>query len=158
MVAKMFMHHSAIWKRLVKIRDMADQHIYWTLGNGFMSFWYDIWVGSFPLFSLAPNRDTKDRIKDFWLEGKWNLNALSSKLPEVLVLSIIDQFFDETVQDIPCWKPSPNGLFSLSSAWDVSRKKDQKIICLVAYGATVLHLLFPFSVGNFLGDGYLWMK
>ncbi|KAL0291861.1 UNVERIFIED_CONTAM: putative ribonuclease H protein [Sesamum calycinum] len=37
-------NHSSVWHRLCHIRDVAEPFIFWTLGEGSVSFWHDNWI------------------------------------------------------------------------------------------------------------------
>ncbi|KAL0329448.1 UNVERIFIED_CONTAM: hypothetical protein Sradi_4931500 [Sesamum radiatum] len=50
-------NHSSVWHRLCRIRDVAEPFIFWTLGEGSVSFWYDNWFGEKSLAQLL-HRDT----------------------------------------------------------------------------------------------------
>ncbi|KAK4382032.1 hypothetical protein Sango_2911800 [Sesamum angolense] len=39
----------SVWHRLCRIRDMAEPFLFWTLGEGSVSFWHDNWLGDKPL-------------------------------------------------------------------------------------------------------------
>ncbi|KAL2248683.1 UNVERIFIED_CONTAM: hypothetical protein Sindi_2342000 [Sesamum indicum] len=42
-------NHSSVWHHLCRIRDVAEPLIFWTLGQGAMSFWHHNWFGEKPL-------------------------------------------------------------------------------------------------------------
>ncbi|KAL0292117.1 UNVERIFIED_CONTAM: putative ribonuclease H protein [Sesamum calycinum] len=49
--------YNGLWHRLCRIRDMAEPFLFWTLGEGSVSFWHDNWLGKKPLAQLL-HRDT----------------------------------------------------------------------------------------------------
>ncbi|KAL2253075.1 UNVERIFIED_CONTAM: hypothetical protein Sindi_0102200 [Sesamum indicum] len=46
-------NHSSVWHRFCRIRDVAEPLIFWTLGQGAVSFWHDNWFGEKPLAQLV---------------------------------------------------------------------------------------------------------
>ncbi|KAL0338722.1 UNVERIFIED_CONTAM: hypothetical protein Sangu_1394300 [Sesamum angustifolium] len=50
-------NHSSVWHHLCRIRDVAELFLFWTLGEGSVSFWHDNWLGEKPLAQLL-HRDT----------------------------------------------------------------------------------------------------
>lgn len=45
---------SWIWKKVLKLRDIAKQHISYSVGNGAdISLWFDLWILGFITFTLT---------------------------------------------------------------------------------------------------------
>ncbi|KAK4382040.1 Pentatricopeptide repeat-containing protein, mitochondrial [Sesamum angolense] len=67
-------NHSPVWHRLCRIRDVAEPFLFWTLGEGFISFWHDNWLGEKSLAQLL-HRDTytMEPVSYYWHEGDWNV-------------------------------------------------------------------------------------
>ncbi|KAL0304664.1 UNVERIFIED_CONTAM: putative ribonuclease H protein [Sesamum calycinum] len=90
-------NHSSIWHRLCRIRDVAEPFIFWTLGEGSVSFWHDNWFGEKPLAQLV-HRDTytMESVRYYWHEaGQGDRNV---------------------------WTESSTGDFSTKSAWEAIRQ------------------------------------
>ncbi|KAL0347925.1 UNVERIFIED_CONTAM: putative ribonuclease H protein [Sesamum angustifolium] len=69
-------NHSSIWHRLCRIRDVAEPFIFWTLGEGSVSFWHDNWFGEKPLAQLV-HRDTytMESVRYYWHEDRIPVDA-----------------------------------------------------------------------------------
>ncbi|KAK4388151.1 hypothetical protein Sango_2421700 [Sesamum angolense] len=62
--------HSRVWHRLCRIRDVAEPFLFRTLGEGFVSFWHDNWLGEKPLAQLLlRNTYTMELMSYYWHEG-----------------------------------------------------------------------------------------
>ncbi|KAL0284680.1 UNVERIFIED_CONTAM: hypothetical protein Sradi_7190700 [Sesamum radiatum] len=116
-------NHSSVCNRLCRIRDVAEHFIFWTLGEGSVSFWHDNWFGEKPLAQLV-HRDTyiMESVRYYWHEGEWNVPR---------ILRIIPMPFAQTICQIPIaagqgdrivWTESSTGDFSTISAWEAIRQ------------------------------------
>ncbi|XP_071920659.1 uncharacterized protein [Coffea arabica] len=64
-------HSSAIWRRLVSIRETAEPNIRWCLGEGLVDFWYDRWLLGDPLYHLyCPQDSTHFLVAEFFYWGQ----------------------------------------------------------------------------------------
>ncbi|KAK4383738.1 hypothetical protein Sango_2747700 [Sesamum angolense] len=115
-------NHSSVWHRLYRIRDVAEPFIFWTLGEGFVSFWCDNLFGEKPLAQLL-HKDTytMEPVSYYWNEGDWNIPR---------ILRIIHMPFAQTIYQIPIaagqgdkivWTGSNTGDFSTKLAWEAIR-------------------------------------
>ncbi|GAA0141642.1 hypothetical protein LIER_35428 [Lithospermum erythrorhizon] len=115
--ARVYPAHSRIWKRLVAIRERAEEHLHWQLGRGACNFWVESWLPSSPINSASSSHDC---VKDFWADGAWNLDQVvglsQDQRAEIFQLRIISD-----IDDIPLWKLSNNGDFSFKNAFDEIR-------------------------------------
>ncbi|KAL0362313.1 UNVERIFIED_CONTAM: putative ribonuclease H protein [Sesamum calycinum] len=91
-------NHSSIWHRLCRIRDVAEPFLFWTLGEGSVSFWHDNWLGEKPLAQLL-HSDT------YIME------------PTICRIPIAVSQGDKIV-----WTGSSAGDFSTKSAWEAIRQ------------------------------------
>ncbi|KAL0288269.1 UNVERIFIED_CONTAM: hypothetical protein Sangu_2666000 [Sesamum angustifolium] len=116
-------NHFSIWRRLYRIRDVAEPFIFWTLGEGSVSFWHDNWFGEKPLAQLL-HRDTytMEPVSYYWHEGDWNVPR---------IFRIIPMPFAQTICQIPIavgqgdkivWTGFSTGDFSTKSAWEAIRQ------------------------------------
>ncbi|KAL0289361.1 UNVERIFIED_CONTAM: hypothetical protein Sangu_2617500 [Sesamum angustifolium] len=116
-------NNSLVWHRLYRIRDVVEPFIFWTSGEGFVSFWHDNWFGQKPLAQLL-HRDTytMDSVRYYWHEGDWNVPR---------ILRIIPMPFAQTICQIPIaagqgdkivWTGYSTGDFSMKSAWEAIRQ------------------------------------
>ncbi|KAK4396610.1 hypothetical protein Sango_1497600 [Sesamum angolense] len=91
-------NHSSVWHHLCRIRDVAEAFLFWTLGEGSVSFWHDNWLGEKPLAQLL-HRDT------YTME------------PTICQIPIAAGQGDKIV-----WTGSSTGDFSTNSAWKAIRQ------------------------------------
>ncbi|KAH6784357.1 hypothetical protein C2S52_009316 [Perilla frutescens var. hirtella] len=120
-------HDSRVWKRVVRVGGWAQDHIRWSLGDGQVSFWDDIWCVDVPLSSYCPASRFDHLHVDWYLSGEsWYVERLHA-LHEHFSLSVdlIDSVIRTPVmlgeRDSMRWNFTSIGEFSLTSAWDQVR-------------------------------------
>ena len=105
---------SAVWRRLVSIREVAEPNIRWCLGEGLVDFWYDRWLQDDPLCYLYCRQDSPNfLVAEFFTGDKWNEAKLRLWLPEPIVSQVLQVHFDSSKKDSVVWSPS-GGCFVLS--------------------------------------------
>ncbi|XP_073051343.1 uncharacterized protein [Primulina eburnea] len=117
---------SPTWRRLLKIRPRAESGIRWRVGMGDINFWDDIWCGEVPLTSQLPVRgDRGVRVSHFISDGVWEFDFLCSVVPPSVAetIALIPIALGEP--DLSIWVHSSDGVFSLKSAWELVRLRDQ---------------------------------
>ncbi|XP_042035137.1 uncharacterized protein LOC121781465 [Salvia splendens] len=130
LTAKAMGRGSPTWKRILKARAQAQPHIRWVVGEGKMLFWDDLWLGELPLreLSLDDRGGPLERVADYITDGAWD----ESKLPILqaqagLAQHIVQRIHDTPIisdgPDVPRWKLSPNGEFSLATTWETLRSQ-----------------------------------
>ena len=62
-------------------------------------------------------------VGEFFTSQGWNVPRLREWVPEAVVQRIATIFFSPEQDDVMVWVPSPNGDFSVSSAWEAIRPK-----------------------------------
>ncbi|KAL0407592.1 UNVERIFIED_CONTAM: putative mitochondrial protein [Sesamum latifolium] len=73
---------SVIWKRLCHFRTKAEPHIFWSIGEGEISFWFDNWMGEKALcYYLAEQNHTPSPINFFWKDKSWDVDKLKEFIP-----------------------------------------------------------------------------
>lgn len=116
---------SSTWNSVLHCAKLLRTCVFWRVGDGHMiNFWNDNWLGIGNLSSLALNPDMVDEkviVQDFWSQNSWDTNLLQACLPSVSVdqiikipISISGLSIDKLI-----WKPSPNGNFSVRSAYEL---------------------------------------
>ncbi|KAL0307390.1 UNVERIFIED_CONTAM: putative ribonuclease H protein [Sesamum calycinum] len=82
-----------VWHCLCRIRDVAEPFIFWILGEGSVSFWYDNWLGEKPLAQLL-HRDTytMEPMSYYWHKSDWNVPW---------ILRTVSIYFAQTICQIP---------------------------------------------------------
>ncbi|MCH81398.1 RNA-directed DNA polymerase (Reverse transcriptase) [Trifolium medium] len=74
---------SCIWNSLSKALHMLRDGFTFKIGDGNSRFWYDPWVLKEKLCSVVPFvaiQVTEFKINDVWVNGRWNLEKLYTKL------------------------------------------------------------------------------
>ncbi|XP_042051496.1 uncharacterized protein LOC121796781 [Salvia splendens] len=121
---------SPTWKRILKARPLAQLHIRWVVGEGKMLFWDDLWLGETPLreLSLDDRGGPLARVADYIKDGAWdepklrNLQAQAG-LAQHIVQKILDTPVISDGPDVPRWRLSTNGEFSLATTWETLRSQ-----------------------------------
>ncbi|XP_009779565.1 uncharacterized protein [Nicotiana sylvestris] len=95
-------------------------------------FWYDNWTGLGELYFIVPQDfgidESINNVMNVVEEGGWNVNKLLESLPEEYVSHIMENIKPPVVNDkldIPYWMLEPRGHFSLKSAWEYLRRRDE---------------------------------
>jgi len=120
---------SGVWSSILATRPLLAKGVRWRIGtNSSLSFWEDIWAGPKPLVqeldSTNSQPDLSLRICDaLSAEGVWDLGILHSLLPPRLVDIVraipMPLYADDS--DAVFWGVSPNGLFTVRSAYGLLR-------------------------------------
>lgn len=94
-------------------------------------FWYEKWTSLGALYHWLPevSEEEEIEIKQFAEEGRWRPDLLTQYLPEEIVQHItttinLPQNVEE--HDSPIWMLEQNGKFSVKSAWQYIRHKEEK--------------------------------
>ncbi|KAL0339453.1 UNVERIFIED_CONTAM: hypothetical protein Sangu_1467400 [Sesamum angustifolium] len=75
-------NHSPVWHRLYRIQDVVEHFLFWTLGEGSVSFWHDNWLGRKPLAQLLHGDTyTMKSVSYYWHEGDWNVPRILRTIP-----------------------------------------------------------------------------
>jgi ribonuclease HI len=117
---------SSTWNSVLHGAKLLRSGLCWRVGDGnLIKFWMDDWTGLGPLSNFALHSDAivyDALIHDFWSDNDWNIQLLSTCLPSHIVDQIskypISQSGD--VSDNQVWRPSSNGNFSVSSAYQLA--------------------------------------
>ncbi|XP_059285014.1 uncharacterized protein LOC132038353 [Lycium ferocissimum] len=114
-------------------RDLIDHEIWWQLRMGSFLFWFDNWTGLGPLYFLTDSLfycdENINNVYDVVTEGRWNEIVIRNSLLEELadhILTEIQPPSKGNELDVPYWKLSTNGQFSVKTAWEYVRSKAEK--------------------------------
>ncbi|XP_015166827.1 uncharacterized protein [Solanum tuberosum] len=104
---------SQAWKLLMRNKHRVEKHIQWKIRNGSSSFCH---------------RFDNETIADFTTNGQWNVDKLNQFAPQNQLHKILSTQLQlqHTSSDQAVWNLNANGLFTISSAWDIIREKRTK--------------------------------
>jgi hypothetical protein len=114
---------SMIWNSILKVVYTLCDGFTLKIGDGSSKFWYDPWVFKDKLcwmVSFVDIHDTSMKIKEVWINGKWNLDDLYTNIPDS-VKDVILQIKPYLVNDIPdvwVWQGSSSGIFTTKDAYE----------------------------------------
>uniref|UniRef100_A0A1U7VHC3 Uncharacterized protein LOC104213858 n=1 Tax=Nicotiana sylvestris TaxID=4096 RepID=A0A1U7VHC3_NICSY len=123
---------SHIWRKMLECRDLIEHQIFWQTKRGSSLFWFENWTGLGALYFLVPQDfgidETVHNVHDVTLDGEWDVDRLFEMLPEDLAVHILEKIkppSPQQVLDMPCWMLETRGYFSVKSAWDYTRRRDE---------------------------------
>ncbi|XP_042023111.1 uncharacterized protein LOC121770446 [Salvia splendens] len=126
--------NSPTWKRLMKVRNQANPNIRWVIGQGDAYFWDDIWLGEYPLRELClddrgtPSTKVSEYIGgETWDEIKLRQLHNQAGMPQEIITQILDTPIVAGEPDVPRWKLSRLGEFSLATTWETIRSQRPSI-------------------------------
>ncbi|KAL0448791.1 UNVERIFIED_CONTAM: hypothetical protein Slati_1435500 [Sesamum latifolium] len=123
-ISKLFATDSSIWKRMCGIRTDAQSNIFWSLGDGTISFWHDWWLPEGILANLVGTQCSLHiPVNWFWLEHEWDIHKLQQAVPQHIIEKIMDVPINTYHSDYLHWKLSKHGAFTTKSAWDEIRSR-----------------------------------
>ncbi|XP_070026250.1 uncharacterized protein [Nicotiana sylvestris] len=75
------------WRRLMSIKKEAEKYVFWRIGKGNISLWWDNWTGKGSLAKciIRSNASKNIKVQDFIKNGRWNQEKLHSVLPPNLI-------------------------------------------------------------------------
>jgi len=123
---------SHIWRKMLECRDLIEHQILWQTKMGSSLFWYENWTGLGALYFLVPQDfgidENVHNVHDVTLDGEWDVDRLFEMLPEDLAVHILEKIkppSPQQVLDMPCWMLETRGYFSVKSAWEYTRRRDE---------------------------------
>ncbi|XP_055803989.1 uncharacterized protein LOC129873024 [Solanum dulcamara] len=122
---------SQVWKMMLQARDNIDQKIWWEPMCGQASLWFDNWTQLGTLYDIIPtNQDldpTLDEVNQLTLNGRGNENMMlelfNNEVCEHVQKALGDYQVSEE-RDMPWWVSNPKGKFSVGSAWEILRNRN----------------------------------
>ncbi|XP_042038361.1 uncharacterized protein LOC121784262 [Salvia splendens] len=122
-----------IWRRLTVIRQHVHCFIRWSLGEGKISFWDDVWVRDRPLrtYCQPGTAFPPDKVSCFLSDGAWH----DDKLHELLVRYALPAHVLDVIRAVPIevggrdvmrWSLTGDGEFSTASAWELIRTRSPR--------------------------------
>ncbi|XP_060200410.1 uncharacterized protein LOC132628664 [Lycium barbarum] len=123
----------SLWKDYImakyctRIRSQMENNITWQIGQGQVSFWFNNWTREGALYKLLPDDVIPNNIKlnEVHDNGTWHWNRAGYRVPWAVRLAIqnVTSNFTHGKEDKSIWIPNLEGKFSISSAWNLLRKK-----------------------------------
>ncbi|KAK9269684.1 hypothetical protein L1049_001462 [Liquidambar formosana] len=118
-------HSSHSWRSILQGREIFRAGMKWVVGNGRnINFWSEVWVGDSALCEIVvspiPESELKATVWDYSDDdGNWDWYRFEHLLPHFALEQIraIHPFKDLETEDSFCWKSTPNGKFSMHSAY-----------------------------------------
>ncbi|XP_027120520.1 uncharacterized protein [Coffea arabica] len=146
---------SHIWRRMMAVREAAEQNIVWLVQSGDSNFWFDNWLGSGPLCQRLENV-SDHQVKDFMSQGRWNKKLLLQWVPS----RIIDEILKKEPPLLPqcdhmIWKLNQLGAFSLASAFQVIKYASESSFMFSKVWISVLPLKISFFMVRLLRNRLL---
>ncbi|KAK4707366.1 hypothetical protein R3W88_033055 [Solanum pinnatisectum] len=127
------------------MRNKQTNHIPWKIRSGSSSFWWDNWLRVGPLahFTTNSNRFNNDKVTDFMEDGQWNTRKVSQLAPHEQVQKILSFQIQlqQGQQDQAVWTLNSNGIFSVSSTWNIIREAREK----TKFNTYTWHKSIPFK-------------
>ncbi|OVA15282.1 Ribonuclease H domain [Macleaya cordata] len=126
-----FYKKTSIWKGVQWAFDAMVPHMGWIVRDGTsISLWGDIWCSDRPISSILDLDSMgafshKSRVSEIISNGDWCIpEEVATVLSNLGVISLDRPLGDE---DRRVWKPDIQGKFSVSSAYELTRVKSQKV-------------------------------
>ncbi|KAH0745167.1 hypothetical protein KY285_006824 [Solanum tuberosum] len=123
---------SQVWKKMLQARELVEHQILWHIRRGSSSLWHDNWTGLGDLYTIAGEDfewdNRYENIEDITNGGEWNEEVVREILPTELAEHIICNIKPprgRKENDKPCWMLETKGIFSVKSAWNYIRQKEE---------------------------------
>ncbi|XP_071906092.1 uncharacterized protein [Coffea arabica] len=110
---------SEVWRRMVKVRNIAERHIGWIVRSGSANFWFDNWLGSGGL-SVRLDNVSDHKVADFVQQDAWDVRRILQWVPQEIASEIVRE--DPPAGQLPdlmIWRPEHSGRFTLKSAFSI---------------------------------------
>ncbi|XP_071923159.1 uncharacterized protein [Coffea arabica] len=108
---------SYVWRRMLQVREVAEQNLWWLVRLGQCNFWFNNWLGSGPLCQRL--QSVSDHlVVDFVSNGRWNQRLLRQWVPDYIVSEIVSKAVPAgNAQDCVVWELTESGEFSIASSY-----------------------------------------
>ncbi|XP_075099176.1 uncharacterized protein LOC142176035 [Nicotiana tabacum] len=130
---------------MCNLKDKVDQNILWNVGKGNINFWYDNWSPIVPLYKMIEDDLIQQNImiKEIYNDGQWNWSYFQVQPPDKikLLVSQLHLILDDDTDDTSHWICSNSGRCSISTAWNLLRRKRQ----FSQFDSRIWHMDIPFK-------------
>nr|XP_027122076.1 uncharacterized protein LOC113739022 [Coffea arabica] len=137
---------SYVWRRMLQVREVAEQNLWWLVRSGQCNFWSDNWLGSGPLCQRLESVSDHS-VADFMMRGQWNLQLLRRWVPNDIVTEIVTKLAPTgSTDDSAVWGLTEWGDFSIASSYVlISRQTPSSFMF-----DKVWHPLIPIKISFFM--------
>ncbi|KAH0691451.1 hypothetical protein KY289_018809 [Solanum tuberosum] len=121
---------SQIWKHMLENREIIEQHLWWEPKGGNSTIWYDNWSTLGPLHLLPLESQTCHPMRDieeFLTTDGWDFENMKNYVPEYVVNHVTLNLCNVKLSgqsDKPWWTKTCTGKFSVKSAWELLRQRE----------------------------------
>ncbi|WMV60306.1 hypothetical protein MTR67_053691 [Solanum verrucosum] len=123
---------SQVWKKMLQARELVEHQILWQIRRGSSPLWHDNWTGLGDLYTITGEDfewdNRYENIDDITNGDEWNEEVVREILPTEVAEHIICNIKPprgRNENDKPCWMLETKGIFSVKSAWDYIRQKEE---------------------------------
>nr|XP_027067665.1 uncharacterized protein LOC113693307 [Coffea arabica] len=137
---------SEVWRRMVKVRNIAERHIGWIVRSGSSNFWFDNWFGSGGL-SDRLDSVSDHKIVDFVQHATWDVQSIAQWVLSEIVAEIVR--VDPPAGQLPdlmIWRPEHSGYFKIKSAFNLVRHQSSSSLLF----KRIWHRGVPLRISFFL--------
>ncbi|XP_071933850.1 uncharacterized protein [Coffea arabica] len=107
------------WRRMVKVRALAERHIGWIIWSESSNFWFDNWLGTGGLADWLDSV-SDHKVAEFVQGGSRDVRRISQWVPLDIVAEIGQTHPPVgSLPDLMVWRPEPSGHFTLKTAFSL---------------------------------------
>ncbi|XP_020682081.1 uncharacterized protein LOC110099317 [Dendrobium catenatum] len=118
--------HYKVWHCLCQIKWKLKSCLAWGLGEGNIFLWQDRWINGLSLEALLnTNSRSMVRVNFFYSANGWDLDKLSSIIPDSIIQMIANISLNRNAKDALLCTFTKDGLFRTKDAWHVFRNKKE---------------------------------
>lgn len=119
---------SSIWRRIIRSKSVAESHIKWIVGEGSLNFWKDSWWSDSKIGEdiQIPENLQQLLVKDTLENSTRREDVCFGKFSRADIDDLKKMKNLKNVEPDRCiWTANPSGDFSIKSAWELCRQRDQ---------------------------------
>ncbi|KAF5181268.1 hypothetical protein FRX31_029146, partial [Thalictrum thalictroides] len=122
---------SALWPSLRKTINTMKPNVGWMIGDGQkIDIWRDAWAGEDSVQDKLQNlnwQNFKSKLCDVISNRNWDLPDSVHEIFHRVGIDLSRVMQPSGEEDYKIWKPDKLGVFSVKSAFNIIRKKEQKV-------------------------------
>lgn len=116
---------------MLQARDLIEHQILWQTRRGTTSVWHDNWTGLGDIYTIRGDNWEWDerykKIEDVTNQGEWDIEVMQGIFPTEIVEHILTHIKPprgRIEKDKPLWMLESRGEFTVKSAWNYIRHKE----------------------------------